>query len=50
MRKSGKEKIVPYRSFTSRDGVAGAICFAVFEPAGHLVVTTDDLMSNMAKR
>ena len=50
VRKAGKEQVVRYRAFTSKDNVHGAVCFAVFEPNGSLAASTDDLMTILAKR
>lgn len=50
VRKSGKEQVIPYRAFTTNDNVEAAVCLAVFDSTGHLVVSTDDLITNLAKR
>jgi hypothetical protein len=50
VRKAGKEQVVPYRAFTSKDRVDGAVCFAVFEPGGSLAANTDDLIASLANR
>lgn len=50
VRKAGQEQAVSYRAFTTTDGTDGAVCFAVFEPGGKLAATTDDLLTDYARR